>query len=174
MSRFAVRRFLKYFLGCGVRLFADGSTSFEQLVKCLGVIEKKTVVDHPGVVVPEGFLSFTHWRQPQLAVYRCFVVNRRSIGGFCSKGSFAGSVLYCAATCRRLTKRGSIEPLNRFRPVLAVTITSRSSPRQARDREHAGVLTSAGSIRFEADALTLHDIAALTIGRRSGQRASAP
>ncbi len=57
--RSAIRKFLEYLLGCGVCLFADGSTSLEQLVKRFGVIEKKTVVHHPGVVLPEGFLSFT-------------------------------------------------------------------------------------------------------------------
>ncbi len=86
-----------------------------------------------------------------------------------------GNVLYCAEPCRcfALTRHCSTEPRSGFRP-MRVTITLRSSPgRLGRDPEGAGAPASTRSIRLEADALLLRDIAALTIGRRSGQWASA-
>lgn len=76
------RRTSKQLSACDVCLATDGSTPLEQIVERLGVIEKETVLHHPGVVFFEGFPSLADRRQHQVAVYRRLVVNWRSIGGF--------------------------------------------------------------------------------------------
>ncbi len=92
---------------------------------------------------------------------------------------FLSASLWERALLRRTLSplRSDQAPLHRTRRVSAHAghdHIAKLAKAVGRDREGAGAPASARSVRLQVDALLHRDIAALTIGRRSGQWASAP